>query len=144
MKNIKTLSFFIAFMALNVFVFAQTKLIAHKSHSGKLSAFSINGEGNFGEGNIIVPKYTSKRITKISDNLFVEEGSFETSAAIHLDTLTIINDEVWVVYNNKPNTIILRDWNENMEFVGFSEVELQKLRTMFLEMGENYRGINGE
>ena len=45
MKNVILL---VAFIGLSSVGFSQTKKIAHRSHSGKASSFSINGADNFG------------------------------------------------------------------------------------------------
>ena len=64
--------FFIAILLLiSITVISQTKIIAHKSHSGKMSTFSIKSEGNFG-----LPAHVIDSIRKISENVIVEYSRY--------------------------------------------------------------------
>lgn len=46
--NMKPVFLFLVYMALSAACFSQTKRIAHRSHSGSNTSFTLAGEGNFG------------------------------------------------------------------------------------------------
>jgi hypothetical protein len=50
-------------------VFAQTKLVAHRSHSGTAATFSSREEGNFGW---IEPRQILKKVIRLSDTTAIE------------------------------------------------------------------------
>jgi len=110
-KSMTTIFFFssLLILILSIESFSQTKIIAQKSHSGKMIALNyICGDGNFGLKN---PEL--KRLTKLSDTSVIAEyeGGFWTND-------TIYNSE----YCNNPNVSLdslKKLYPSDVEFVGF-------------------------
>ncbi len=67
MKN-KSTFILLAVLLFGTQLNAQTKIIAHKSHSGKAGTFNINSNHNFGLSPIIY----LDTLVRLSDSLFVE------------------------------------------------------------------------
>src|SRR5690606_27095393 len=52
--------------------FAQTKMVAHKSHSGSAETFSVRGAGNFGETEEMRRRSRITKVIRISDTSAIE------------------------------------------------------------------------
>jgi len=73
-------------------IFAQTKLIAHKSHSGSNANFNLAlnedlfdiNESNFGNP---IPRYSLDSIRKVQDSVLVEYSSKKNSKNIKIDSV---------------------------------------------------------
>lgn len=79
---------------------AQTKKIAHRSHSGSNKAFMINGESNFG-----VVRYSledNKKRDSLRKDHFKKDS---TKRALRADSLKKASPKIPIVKKrNKPNT----------------------------------------
>lgn len=115
-------TFLIIFTFCVTSTFAQTKLIAHKSHSGKLSTFSIKTEGNFGLSAWPVPE----KVIKLSDSTLVEVGHMEGMGVSHeyRDTI-LIKSHSCFSEGAHPGE---KARYENVEFIGFTPDELRELK----------------
>ncbi len=121
MKNTILLNSFILclFILWNISTQAQTKIIAHKSHSGKMETFSAKGDGNFGE---IEPPMKIDTIIKISDTSVVQISRMGWH---HEDVMRIVD----TIYNhgicNKPDVTIahLKKYYPKTKLLGFVTVK---------------------
>jgi len=85
MKLIKSIIFLVTLIVMSSQAFCQTKMIAHKSHSGKAKTFSIKGNDNFGlpshQKTIdSIIKISQKKIIVISHNYGIERDTMEITA----------------------------------------------------------------
>ena len=107
---------------------AQTKIIAHKSHSGKPATFNIHSTHNFG----LTPIITTDTVIHVSDSVFVAIMSEEFSKSSWRDT---------VKYSAKNKRYYLRHI-----FLGKSLDELKEEmpNTVFIgfEEGQQHQGQN--
>jgi hypothetical protein len=102
---------------------AQTKIIAHKSHSGTSEAFSASDDDNFG----LSPEFQSRldTVIKLTNNRVIEIfhiPAYENSERI-VDTMT--NHPVF----NNPEVSLdsMKKRYPNVEFIGFDQpVKTQK------------------
>lgn len=124
MRETKTLLLLIALMGTSSLAFAQTKMIAHKSHSGKVGTFSIRGEGNFGLG----PMKIAEKVEKLSDTTLVEIGRWNevgyNGEGTYRDTMKIEDYEYFRMDRNY-DLEARKIRYEHIEFVGFTEEELR-------------------
>ena len=68
----------IAATLLSVALFAQTKKIAHKSHSGSKKSFTVNGQGNFG----VIANHPEHRTAKKPDTAKVKVDTLKNKPAV--------------------------------------------------------------
>ncbi|MBL4755603.1 MAG: hypothetical protein JKY52_18675 [Flavobacteriales bacterium] len=98
-------------LLVSTYTCAQTKMIAHLSHSGNVNTFSFNGEGNFG---LREPRL--QEIVKISDTAVVAMFDFSYSGS-RRDTL--LNH---ALFSNPAISVdsLRRLW-PSVDFVGFED-----------------------
>jgi len=87
----KKIIVFVAFAtALGSTAFAQTKKIAHRSHSGKNSVFTVEGEGNFGLPTDYKAKSTkdsaAKKTTPAKTDSTVKPGDTKKKTPVKSDS----------------------------------------------------------
>ena len=108
----KNLSLAICLLIFPIATFSQTKLIAHKSHSGSLSDFEVTqSSDNFG-----LPQQILKSITWLSDTSVLEKG--EHWGREYVDT--VYNH----IYCNNPNISIdslKKLYSDHVEFINFDK-----------------------
>jgi len=71
------------FLLFSLTTYSQTKIIAHKSHSGKASTFNIHSVHNFGLG----PMISTDTVIHVSDSIFVAVMSEYLSKKTWKDTV---------------------------------------------------------
>lgn len=127
----KTKFIFLLFviLLLSTHLQAQTKIIAHKSHSGKAATFNIHSSHNFGW----VPIMVLDTLVRLSDSVYVEIMHERTFNNIEKDTVVhnanTKNYYRQFVYIGKSLEELKADYPQTV-FIGFEEAQ-QKPKKKF-------------
>ncbi|MEZ4887517.1 MAG: hypothetical protein R3E32_22480 [Chitinophagales bacterium] len=101
-------------------LFAQTKIIAHKSHSGKPSTFNVFSAHNFG----ITPIIITDTVIRVTDSIFVAVMHEEFSKSTWRDTVSY-NEQTKNYYSRHyyfgKSLEVLQAEMPNTVFIGFEE-----------------------
>ncbi len=121
MKVKQTLSITLLLL-FSITTYSQTKIIAHKSHSGKASTFNIHSVHNFGLG----PMISTDTVIHVSDSIFVAIMSEHLSKKTWKDTVeysaTNKNYYLQNIYLNKSLEELQAEMPRTV-FIGFEEEE---------------------
>ncbi len=123
----KTRPTFFALLSLLLFSFqlqAQTKIIAHKSHSGKAGTFNIFSAHNFG----LAPIVTTDTVIHVSDSIFVAIMHEEFSKSNWRDTVRYTEKNKRYYYRHIYLGKSLEELEEEMPntvFIGFERKDEQ-------------------
>ena len=124
MKSLRIALFLGLLLSIHSSVFSQTKLIAHKSHSGKVKTFTAKAEGNFG----LPSHYRLRRLDsliRISDTLAVAYSSIRETNVVLKDTVRIDDPDYLGELSKMPIDDVKKRY-PSIKFIGFEKTSNER------------------